>query len=69
LSHFLDARKDKGEILLTFLYNLFGIPRTPEEFVRKAAKEHDKIAISYKTEQSEVQPEGNFSPYLSTKSF
>jgi hypothetical protein len=52
-------------ILLTLSYELFGIPRTTEEIIEKAAKEHDRIIVSYKTEQYVVQPQRNFSAYLS----
>ena len=37
------------QILLTLTYELFGIPRTTEEFIEKAAKERDSFIISSKT--------------------
>jgi hypothetical protein len=50
---------------MTLLYELFGIPRTVEEHIEKASKLHERIVISYKTEQHMVQPQGDFSAYLS----
>ncbi len=54
---------------LTFRYILLRVPGNFEEFIEKAARDHSRIIISHMTEQSEVQPERNVSPYLSYKIF
>jgi len=51
------------------LYRLFGIPRTVQEYIDKVSKQHYRIVISYKTEESVVRPQGNFSAFLSYKIF